>query len=219
MDRSKTSTDVLALGRTLVQELKLDPGVDTLGRWMAHYIAQLITEAENAPEGETRREKESLAADAIIKLWSHRSNYENRINPLFELKPVIQLLRSLDPNQNLWVRHIGLGSGNSDAIRTLYDSFRHLMVYLLTAQLSKSADLKRTVTHAGATSNFQAEREREILASLDRWLSESEVAALSSRALKPTANAASENLSQDYANSLLADAQKALELVAAELTA
>ena len=38
--------DVLDLGRALVEELGLDPGVDTLSRWMAHYIAELIEDAE-----------------------------------------------------------------------------------------------------------------------------------------------------------------------------
>ena len=34
------SDSVLALGKKLVDELGLDQSVDTLGRWMAHYIAE-----------------------------------------------------------------------------------------------------------------------------------------------------------------------------------
>lgn len=52
MAKSNLSDSVLDLGRKLVQELDLDPGVDTLGRWMAHYVAELIHYADNAtPDG------------------------------------------------------------------------------------------------------------------------------------------------------------------------
>lgn len=35
----KRSESVIALGKRLVEELGMEPGVDTLGRWMAHYVA------------------------------------------------------------------------------------------------------------------------------------------------------------------------------------
>ena len=39
-DESARSEAILALGRRLVQELGLEPSVDTLGRWMAHAYRQ-----------------------------------------------------------------------------------------------------------------------------------------------------------------------------------
>ena len=59
-----TQKAVLDLGRALVDELGLDPGVDTLGRWMAHHIAELIEEAETA-KGEERPAKFAQCADAV----------------------------------------------------------------------------------------------------------------------------------------------------------
>src|SRR5207247_833502 len=113
----------------------------------------------------------------------------------------------------------GPGNGNGDAIQRLYDSFRRLMVYLLVVRLSTSADLKRSVERASATSQFQDEQEKQILASLDHWLSEREVAALSSPPQpKPAGDAEAESPPQSYADSLLAEARQALDLVAAELT-
>src|SRR4051794_2577180 len=71
---SKTPKDVLALGRQIVSELGLEPGVDTLSKWMAHHIAELISDAEPQTDPEVKRNKEAQAAVSISKLWQHRSN-------------------------------------------------------------------------------------------------------------------------------------------------
>lgn len=92
----------MALGRQIVGELGLEPGVDTLGKWMSHHIAELIADAEREADPEDKRKKESQAAEAISKLWQHRSHYENRINPLHNLKLILQVLHTLDPNRNVW---------------------------------------------------------------------------------------------------------------------
>lgn len=88
--------DVLDLGRTLVSELGLDPGVDTLSRWMAHYIAELIEEAETA-KVEERPAKFAKCADAILKLWEHRHQLPNGKRPFEDLEPILRALASLDP--------------------------------------------------------------------------------------------------------------------------
>ena len=106
-DQLKLPKDVLELGKVIVKDLGLDPGVDTLGRWMAHHLAELMADAEQSTDPEQRRTKEKEAAEAIIKLWQHRHSYDNRINPFQELKPILQVLRSLDPNRNVWIAHFG----------------------------------------------------------------------------------------------------------------
>ncbi len=91
--------DVLALGRALVKELGLDPGVDTLCRWMAHYIAELITDAETA-KAEDRSAKFSLCADAIFKLWEHRFELPDGKRPFEDFEPILRAFESLDPTNN-----------------------------------------------------------------------------------------------------------------------
>ena len=44
---------VVALGRKLVDELGKEPNPDTLSRWMAHYVADLIDGAENVTPAES----------------------------------------------------------------------------------------------------------------------------------------------------------------------
>ena len=91
--------DVLDLGRALVEELGLDPGVDTLSRWMAHYIAELIKDAETA-KVEERPAKFAKCADAILKLWERRHQLPNGKRPFEDLEPILRALESLDPTDD-----------------------------------------------------------------------------------------------------------------------
>jgi len=87
---------VLDLGRALVSELGLDSEVDTLSRWMAHYIAELIEEAETA-KVEERPAKFAQCADTILKLWERRYQLPNGKRPFEDLEPILRTLESLDP--------------------------------------------------------------------------------------------------------------------------
>ncbi len=97
MDSFAHSDRILALGRKLVEELGLEPSVDTLGRWMAHYIANLIVKAENAT-GEVKSSAEKNCFDAIMVLWKHRAELPNGKRPFENLEPVIRAIESLDPD-------------------------------------------------------------------------------------------------------------------------
>jgi hypothetical protein len=96
---SPMSKGVLDLGRALVKELSLDPGVDTLSRWMAHYIAELIEGAESAKVKE-RPAKFAKCADAILKLWEHRHQLPDGRRPFEDLEPILRALKSLDPTDD-----------------------------------------------------------------------------------------------------------------------
>lgn len=94
MAKSNLSDSVLELGRKLVQELDLDPGVDTLGRWMAHYVAELIHYADNAtPDG--REQARSACAQAILDLWKHRHSITMRRKPLASFQSILDFLNAL----------------------------------------------------------------------------------------------------------------------------
>lgn len=93
---SSQSDNVLALGKKLVGELDLDNGVDTLGRWMAHYISELIRDAENAPP-EDKPSKQEKCAAAILHLWRHRAELPDGMRPFEDAEPIFRALESLDP--------------------------------------------------------------------------------------------------------------------------
>ena len=75
----------------------MEPPVDTLGRWMAHYIAELIDAAENAPPDELAVSQKKCF-HAILELWGHRAELPNGKRPFEDLEPIIRALESLNPD-------------------------------------------------------------------------------------------------------------------------
>lgn len=91
---------ILALGRKLVDELDMETSVDTLGRWMAHYVAELMDAAENAPSQE-RAVAQEKCFHAILELWIHRAELPDGKRPFENLEPIIRAVESLDPDDKI----------------------------------------------------------------------------------------------------------------------
>jgi hypothetical protein len=89
----------LALGSKLVEGLGLEDSVDTLGRWMAHYIADLIAKVENST-GEEKQSAEKNCFDAILGLWKHHAELPDGKRPFEDLEPVVRAIESLDPEDD-----------------------------------------------------------------------------------------------------------------------
>ena len=94
---SVRSDAILELGKKIVNELGLDQSVDTLGRWMAHSIAELIHDAE-ASGAKDRPAKLAMCSDAILALWKHRHELPSGKRPYEDLGPIMRTLESLDPD-------------------------------------------------------------------------------------------------------------------------
>lgn len=98
MEKSQPSQEaVIELGKKLVKELKLEPGVDTLGKWMAHYVAELMEKARKAkPPEKEKLQKECF--ETILTLWEHRYESSRVKAPLSDLGPLIKILESFKDN-------------------------------------------------------------------------------------------------------------------------
>ena len=94
----------MRLGARIVRELELEPGVDTLGRWMAHHLAEVMQEVESA-EGSDKEQAQERAVDLILKLWSHRRNLPRGAYPLNDLKVVMSVIRQLRPEASPYQWH------------------------------------------------------------------------------------------------------------------
>lgn len=88
---------IVNLGKRLVDESSFNQRCDTLSRWMVHYIAELIDDAENAAP-EDKASKENRCADAILDLWRHRAELPNGTRPLEDLEPIFRAIATLDPS-------------------------------------------------------------------------------------------------------------------------
>ena len=95
-ESSKVPTDVLELGQYLVRELKLDDGVDTLGRWMTHHLAELLVSA-NCADVEERRAAEDRVAALIPRIWAQRHVAPLGMNPLAAYAKAAQVLAAIHP--------------------------------------------------------------------------------------------------------------------------
>ncbi|MGE7981832.1 hypothetical protein [Solibacillus sp. NPDC093137] len=96
MENLEIQKNIMNLGRMLAKELDLDPGVDTLARWMAHYIAEQIILVEKK-SGEEKKLVEEQCLDMILKLWSHRARFPNGVRPFENFESIFNTLSRLNP--------------------------------------------------------------------------------------------------------------------------
>lgn len=93
MEQSKHSEDkIIKLGEKLVKELNVENSVNTLARWMSHYLAELINDIDNANSEEEKKLLQKECCDLILKVWSQKESLPIRI-PLDDLKPIIEILQ------------------------------------------------------------------------------------------------------------------------------
>lgn len=102
---------ILALGRKLVEELGMTQSVDTLGRWLAHYLAELIKDAEEAGEAEGLFKKEKCF-NAILQLWDHRNDTSRFTKPFEGIESICKSLEHLiqDYRGPAYLSKVGLES-------------------------------------------------------------------------------------------------------------
>jgi hypothetical protein len=99
MEQLEQQKAVLELGKLLVKELGLEKGVDTLSRWMTHYIAEKIKYAEALPDGVKKKNAEKECFLLILDLWRHRWNYKSDRQPLRNFNHLFDILENLNPEK------------------------------------------------------------------------------------------------------------------------
>lgn len=95
MEQLKHSEEsIIKLGERLVNELNSNESNNTLARWMAHYIAELITKVELADSIDIKEKLQKECCDLILKLWSKREALPIT-KPLDSLKPFLEIVEVL----------------------------------------------------------------------------------------------------------------------------
>lgn len=93
-------TDICSFGRKLIDALQLEP-TDTLGRWMAHYLAERLLDAERAT-GPKKECLEREVFDLVLQLWKHRGSWPGRRRPFQETDDLADRLRTFIDRTRLW---------------------------------------------------------------------------------------------------------------------
>lgn len=97
----------MELGRHLVEELGHEDRGTTLGRWMAHHLAGLMREAEDASTAARRMAARKAAEKLIRELWAQRTSLPGSADPMARYERAIALLEQLSPIDLPWHRHSG----------------------------------------------------------------------------------------------------------------
>ena len=167
MAPSKPPKDVLGLGRYLVRELGFENGVDTLGRWMAHHLADLMTQSENEPTAAKRLKARKEAVETILKIWDHRMSLPGEAYPLTKYRDVLEGMDRLQPEGELF-GYFGRYAGNrrEQLAANLFDGFSRLAIALL---LMKIAPGKKSKDMDPAAIEALTDTEKRVLMALQEW--------------------------------------------------
>ena len=97
----KSPKDVLALGQVIVRQLDLEDRGTVLERWLAHHLAEVIAEVDQAV-GPAKAASEAQAVDLVLKLWAHRRALPEPADPLGGYRQAVEVLGRLVPEANPW---------------------------------------------------------------------------------------------------------------------
>lgn len=89
---------MLELGKLLAAELEQ---TDTLGRWIAHYLAERMTGLEQKT-GSEKGNVEAEVAELVLRLWSLRRQLPGSRLPLAEVDEVEAAIARLTPGRRPW---------------------------------------------------------------------------------------------------------------------
>jgi len=158
---------VLELGQHLVRELKLDDSVDTLGRWMAHYVAELISVAEKATSKKDRLAAQKRAMEAILRIWEHRESLPGYAYPLARYDEILSVLDHLRPDNNPFRFNQMRESKVERSAAILFDHLTRLVISLLFMKIdSLEKPLKADATAVKAMD----EDEKRVLDTFNFWI-------------------------------------------------
>lgn len=103
MEQSKQSEDkIIELGKTLIDELDLNNRFNTLARWMAHYISELIHKMESTSSEAERVKLKKECCELIIQLWDKRERIPIK-KPTEKLEPIISVLELLKEEKHPFI--------------------------------------------------------------------------------------------------------------------
>lgn len=128
-----------------MKELDLEDSVDTLGRWMAHRIAELMEQTEQAPTEAERESAKRECTDVIVRLWEHRMKFPFK-PPLADIAKFLKNVTS-DPSPCHWEKpELPDGTWNS-----------------ILPHLEKLQEREYIICRDAAVAEISLEKERELL--------------------------------------------------------
>jgi hypothetical protein len=171
MEPSNLSAETIQLGKKLVKELGLEQTSNTLTRWMAHYVAELMVEAENA-KGAKKVKLEKECCETILKLWGNRKKLPGNASPLSNFTNALQVLNGLnevrDPKDPYRVMRERDDSAWGTFSRKITKSYESMVMLSILANVSQDIleREKEWLDHP----EFLSDEEKQLINGIDRLL-------------------------------------------------
>ena len=96
--------EILKLGRKIISELDLVYTVNTLARWMGHYLAELIHKIDTIDSESEKTDLRKECCSLILEIWEKRERVPIE-KPLERLKPVINVIELLKKREHPFIFH------------------------------------------------------------------------------------------------------------------
>lgn len=158
----------MELGQYLVRELGIEDehGFDTLRRWIAHHLAELINTAENGSPAE-RIKARKIAMDTILKVWKQRSSLPGQAYPLAPYKGVLKVLDILRPIDKSFRYPRSHSDEKTDHFAVgLFDDLSRLIIALLLMKVSPPGS---TAPMRSAAIKSLSKSEQQVFYNLATW--------------------------------------------------
>ncbi|MBZ9631736.1 hypothetical protein LB465_13180 [Salegentibacter sp. LM13S] len=112
MEQSKHSEEeILRLGKKIIKELELVYTVNTLARWLGHYLAELMDNIDNCDSEVEKSELQKECCSVILEIWEKRERIPIE-KPTEKLKPIIDVISLLKKNEHPFISHRFLSNNN-----------------------------------------------------------------------------------------------------------
>ena len=171
---SNRSAETIALGRRLTEELGLQDGCDTTAKWMAHYLADLMQEAEQEAEPDRRRVLQDRCCEVVERLWAKRSDLPGSAKPLGSVEEALRAVERMQAEFRKFPTMVRSASKETQnpwltfACESYAIDHRMASIAFLNGYLeSRLGRERRWIKENGAKLSTQ---ERKLIESLDKWL-------------------------------------------------
>jgi hypothetical protein len=166
-ESSKVPKDVLELGEHLVRELGLEDSTDTLGRWLAHHLAELMTAVKETAGTSAHHEALRQATEIILRIWERRTALPGDAYPLAQYKEVLNVLKAdLRGRQHLY--SVGFGrSARPASTKEIASDLRGLAREIEMFDGLRPA--KGSTAARKWTSVYLSKVELDVLSGLEEW--------------------------------------------------
>ena len=150
--------EILQLGRRLANEIGDDDGRDSIRRWLAHHLAELIEAAPRDPAAADQ------AVDTILRIWATRETLPGNAWPLARYREAVTVLERLSPAVEPWRR-----LRNADDAAAMADLFSALNRLMLMALLIHVPPAHR-LADDGVPAEAMDEDESNLVAALNELM-------------------------------------------------